>query len=328
MARHGVRWLAMLVLCGVVLSPSVARAEIVERIVAVVNDRIVLLSELNTRVREYLPQLARIQDPKTRRQQLRLLQRRELTKLVDAILIEEEGTKRKLKVTQSEVEKAIKTVLRQNKLTLKELVATLAQEGYPFASYRADLRKQILRLKTINLAVRSRISVSWDEVRAHYQKRVARMGVGLKLKLSQIFLRVARSGGGAELAKQLRRARSFVQQLRSGKITFGRLASRVSDDPETRKRGGALGMVGRGSLPPRVETAVFAVKGVKKVVGPVSTDSGLYVVYIHSRKESEALPFEKIKRRLKAMLYNLRSAKRTQAWVKTLRQRALIDIRL
>ena len=328
MARHGVRWVVMLVLCGVLLLPAVARAEIVERIVAVVNDRIVLLSELNTRVREYLPQLARIQDPKTRRQQLRLLQRRELTKLVDAILIEEEGTKRKLKVTQSEVEKAIKTVLRQNKLTLKELVATLAQEGYPFASYRADLRKQILRLKTINLAVRSRISVSWDEVRAHYQKRVARMGVGLQLKLSQIFLRVARSGGGAELAQQLRRARSFVRQLRSGKIAIDRLASRVSDDPETRKRGGSLGMVGRGSLPPRVETAVFAVKGVKKVVGPVITDSGLYIVYIHSRRESEALPFEKIKRRLKAMLYNLRSAKRTQAWVKTLRQRALIDIRL
>lgn len=319
----------MLVLCGVVLFPTIARAEIVEKIVAVVNDRIVLLSELNTRVREYLPQLARIQDPKARRQQLRLLQRRELTKLVDAILIEEEGTKRKLSVTQSEVEKAIQTVLGQNKLTLKELVATLAQEGYPFASYRADLRKQILRLKTINLAVRSRVSVSRDEVRAHYQKRVASMGVGLKLKLSQIFLRVDRSSeGDGELTRQLHRARRFVRQLRGGRIAFAKLASRVSDDPETRARGGALGMVSRGSLPPRVETAVFAEQGVKKVVGPVLTDSGLYIMYIHARKESEALPFEKVKRRLKAMLYNLRSAKRTEAWVKTLRQRALIDLRL
>ncbi len=311
------------------LYPTTAKAEIVERIVAVVNHRIVLLSELNTRVREYLPKLAQIRDPKVRRQQFRLLQRRELVKLVDAILIEEEGKKRKLKVSSTDVDKAIKTVLRQNKLTLKELIATLAQEGYPFASYRQDLRKQILRLKTINLAVRSRISVSWTEVRAHYQKSVAKMGVGLKLKLSQVFLRVDRSATGRySLANQTQLARKLVQQIRAKKVKVGALARRLSDDPETRAKGGALGFVGRGSLPPQVESAVFAVKGAGKVVGPISTDSGLYLLYIHQRKESEALPFDKIKRRLKSRLYRLRAAKRTAAWVKSLRQKALIDIRM
>lgn len=329
MVRTSFRWLLAIAVSFAVLNPTPARAEIVERIVAVVNERIVLLSELNTRVREYQPKLAQIRDPKVRQQQFRLLQRRELVKLVDAILIEEEGKKRKLRVSSSDVDKAIKTVLRQNKLTLKELIATLAQEGYPFASYRHDLRKQILRLKTINLAVRSRISVSWTEVRAHYQKSVARMGVGLKLKLSQIFLRVDRSATGRfSLSNQRKLARRLVRQLRTTKVTIGALARRVSDDPETRSRGGALGYVRRGSLPPQVETAVFAVKGVQKTVGPISTDSGLYIVYIHARKESEALPFDKIKRRLKAKLYRLRSAKRTAAWVKSLRQKALIDVRM
>ena len=66
-----------------------ARAEVVERIVAVVNNRIILLSELRQRVREYLPQLSRIRDPKQRMQQYKRVQRAELEKLVDAILIEE-----------------------------------------------------------------------------------------------------------------------------------------------------------------------------------------------------------------------------------------------
>jgi peptidyl-prolyl cis-trans isomerase SurA len=312
----------------VLLGSGEARAEIVERIVAVVNDRVILLSELNVRVREYLPQLARIRDPRQRRKQLKRVQRRELNRLVDAILIELEGKKRKLRVSVAEVEKAIQTVLRQNKLTKAELIATLAQEGYPFSAYRADLRRQILRLKTINLAVRSRINVSWDEVRAHYQKSVARMGVGLKLKLSQIYLRVDRSGGKATLTRQRRRAKRYIQRLRAGKISFAALARQVSDDPESRAKGGRLGFVGRGSLPPPVESAVFATRGQNKIIGPVETDSGLYIVAIHARKESEALPFEKIKRRLKMKLYNLRAAKRTAAWVKSLRQRALIDIRL
>jgi len=329
MARNPLRWVLAMVVGAALLHPTSARAEIVERVAAVVNERIVLLSELNTRVREFLPKLAQISDPKLRQQQFRLLQRRELVKLVDAILIEEEGKKRKLDVSSSDVDKAIQTVLRQNKLTLQELIATLAQEGYPFASYRQDLRKQILRLKTINLAVRSRISVSWTEVRAHYQKSVSAMGVGLKLKLSEIYLRVDRSATGRySLANQQRLAQMLVGQLRAGKVTVGAVARRLSDDPETRAKGGSLGYVGRGSLPPQVETAVFAVKGAKKVVGPISTDSGLYIVYIHARKESEALPFEKIKRRLKGRLYQLRAAKRTEAWVKSLRQKALIDVRM
>jgi peptidyl-prolyl cis-trans isomerase SurA len=329
MARISIRRLAAFLVVATLLYPRPARAEIVERIVAVVNERIVLLSELNTRVREFLPKLAQIRDPKVRLQQLRLVQRQELVKLVDAILIEEEGKKRKLQVSRADVDKAIQTVLQQNKLTLAELIATLAQEGYPFATYRADLAKQILRLKTINLAVRSRISVSWTEVRAHYQKSVARMGVGLKLKLSQIFLRVESSATGRySLASQQRLASRLAQQLRTGQATIGALARRLSDDPETRGRGGTLGFVGRGSLPPQVETAVFAQTGSPKVVGPISTDAGLYVVYIHERKESEALPFESVKRRLKASLYQLRAARRTEAWVKSLRQKALVDVRL
>lgn len=320
------------VLLGVVVLLSGApsgRAEIVERIVAVVNERIILLSELSLRVREYQPQLARIQDTRARKRQLELLKRRELERLVDAILIEEAGKKRKLSVTDAQVEKAIRSVLQQNKLTRAELIATLAQEGYPFTQYRADLRRQILRLKTINLAVRSRISVSWDEVRAHYQKSVARLGVGLKLKISQIFLRVDRSGSGeAGLARQQRLAANYLKMLRSGAVSFADLARRVSDDTESKARGGLLGLVGRGKLPPLVESAVFAIKGVRRLVGPVVTDSGIYLVFVHERKESEALPFEKVKDRLKAKLYSLKAAKRTRAWVKALRQRALIDLRL
>lgn len=330
MTTRSIRRGVPLIACALWLGAApLARAEIVERIVAVVNDRVILLSELRMRVREHLPQLARIQDPKAREQQLAILQRQELEKLVDAILIEEEGKQRKLEVTVAEVDKAIETVLEQNKLTRAELIATLGQEGYSFTAYRADLRRQILRLKTINLAVRSRINVSWDEVRAAYQKSVAEMGVGLKLDVSQVFLRVDRSASdrtGPEV--QLRRAQRFARDLKVGRMTFADLARRVSDDGATSAQGGRLGLVGRGVLPPRVEAAVFAVKTKDALVGPVVTDEGVYLLLVHERKESEALPFENVKRQLRERLYNVQAAKRTSAWVAALRKHAIIDIRL
>jgi parvulin-like peptidyl-prolyl isomerase len=108
---------------------------------------------------------------------------------------------------------------------------------------------------------------------------------------------------------------------------FATLARRISDDAETRATGGSLGWMQRGKLPPVVEEAVFAVTGVNQVVGPIVTENGLYLVLVHERKESEALPFDQVKDQLKSKLFNLRAGKRTEAWVKSLRQRALIDLR-
>jgi peptidyl-prolyl cis-trans isomerase SurA len=309
--------------------PTPAEARIIERIVAVVNDQVILLSELRMRLREYQPQLDRIPDAATRQRQAELFLRQELERLVDAILIEEEGIKLKLEVGSAEVDQAIQTVLKQNNVTLEELVATLKQEGYPFSQYRADLKKQILRLKTINMAVRSRITVSWDEVKAHYQASVSELGVGLKLKLSQIFLKVDRGADGSTgLARRLADARALAQRLRAGTADFATLARQVSDDLETRSQGGMLGFLPRGKLPPLVEEAVFATSGTRKVVGPIVTDAGIYLLYLHERQESEALPFDQVKEQLKNKLYAIRAAKRTEAWIRSLRQKALIDIRL
>ena len=111
-------------------------------------------------------------------------------------------------------------------------------------------------------------------------------------------------------------------------MTFADLARRVSDDGATSAQGGRLGLVGRGVLPPRVEAAVFAVKTKDALVGPVVTDEGVYLLLVHERKESEALPFENVKRQLRERLYNVQAAKRTSAWVAALRKHAIIDIRL
>lgn len=331
--RRGRFWAGSLFLATLAIwlgIPSApARGEIVERIVAVVNERIILLSELRMRVREHLPQLAQIQDPKARDQQLALLKRQELEKLVDAILIEEEGIKHKTEVTTEEVEKAIETVLESNKLTREELMETLAQEGYSFGAYRSDLRRQILRLKTVNMAVRSRITVTWDEVRAAYQKSVSEMGVGLKLDLSQIVLRRDPSGGDSAGHRALmQRGDRIARSIREGKESFADWARKVSADLQSKGQGGRLGFVGKGTLPHLVETAVFEVKGKDVLVGPIATDEGVYLIYVHDRQESEAMPFDKVKHQLRARLHEVQAATRTAAWVKALRERAIIDIRL
>jgi peptidyl-prolyl cis-trans isomerase D len=155
------------------------------------------------------------------------------------------------------------------------------------------------------------------------------MGVGRKVRVRQIVLRLQGPGSRAQrLHRQLARARALLERLRSGRVSFADLARKVSDDPATRAKGGDLGFVGRGALPPPVETAVFGAKGAGVLVGPVVAEGGVYLLRIEAQKASMALPFDKIKHRLRSQIYNVRAARRTAAWIRSLRQRALVDIRL
>ena len=310
--------------------PEVRAAVVVERVVAVVNKDIVLLSELNQRVQAYLPQILKIANPRNRMRALRRVQFQQLNRIIEEKLILKEAVRRKLSVSAAEINRAIQSVMRQNNVGYKELVSALKAQGYTMARYRSELRRQILKIKTINMAVRSRISVSDDDVRAFYEKQKRKLGVQLKVNVQIIRLRLPMTDPNRPklVAAATAKARNMLRRLKSGKTSFDGLARRVSDHP-TAPKGGRLGFVSKGKLPPRVEHGVFASWAKPgKYVGPVEADDGIYLAKILGRKESEAQPFKKVKRALKRQIFEQRLKLQTYRWLKELRRKAYIDIRL
>ncbi len=312
---------ALFVLGGWILP---ARAEIIERVVAVVGNDIVLLSEVNARLRPYLKRVLSIKDPAARQQALERLQRREVRRLVDEKLILQEAIRRKIEVTEGEVNRAIQSVLRQNKITYKELEEALRSQGQSMEEYRTILRKQILRLKVINFAVRSRIAVSEDEARAFYESQKRRLGVQKKVRVRVIRLAV----GSHNRAAVLERATKLAARLRTHPEEFEAKAKALSNHPSASK-GGLLGFIDRGALPPVVERKVVSAQGKPPVlVGPVGSDEGIYLVQILGRKESEALPFSQVKDKVRQQVLMQRMQVRTAKWLEQLRKKTYIDIRL
>lgn len=306
------------------LTARPGRGEIIERVVAVVGKDVILLSEVNTRVRPYLKQILSIKDPAGRERALRRVQRRELQRLIDERLILQEAVRRKIQVSEGEVNRAIQSVLRQNKITYKELVQALKSQGQSMEQYRTILRRQILRLKVINFAVRARITVSEDEARAFYEAQKRKLGVQKKVKVAVI--RLPMSPGKA--AQAMANAKQLAARLAKHPEAFAAEARRLSNHPSASK-GGDLGFIDRGVLPPMVERRVFA-KDLKlpALVGPVRTDEGIYIVRVLSRRESEALPFSQVKNKVRQQLLMQRMQTRTAKWLRELRKKTYIDIRL
>lgn len=316
------------VMAAVLAVWQAAEARVVERIVAVVNDEIVLLSGLDERVKPLMPQLQRISDPTMRAQKLDELRRQALNMMIDEKIIAQQATKLKLDVSEHDLDRAIEDVMRRNKLTRQELEKALAEEGKSIAAYKRQiLRPQLLRLRVLNVQVRGRVSVTEEEMRALYQKNLRDLGVETKVRARHIFVALPPGADDQAAARARKRAEKLLVEASKEGADFAALAKKHSDDPVTREDGGDQGYFGRGTFAPAVEDVVFAMKK-GEIRGPLRTDRGFHIVKLIDRKESAARSFDEVKKELRQTIYGEKMEKATQAWLSDVRRKAHIDIRL
>jgi peptidyl-prolyl cis-trans isomerase SurA len=309
------------------LLAQAVQAKVIERIVAVVNSDIILLSELELRVRPMMPQLQQIPDPQMRAQKLEELRRQLLNHMIDEKLIVQQAKKLKLEVSDADLERAVADVMKKNSLTRDELEAALRQEGQTLHSYKYSILKpQLLRLRVLNVQVRSRVNVSDDEVRALYQKNLRQLGVETKVRARHIFVLVPQGASPREVARRKQLAQQLLKRVRQPGADFGAIARKFSQDPVTREDGGDLGEFGRGTLPAQIEDAVFALKK-GQISDVLRADRGFHIIQVQERKESAARSFDEVKDQLRQEMYSKKLERTTKAWLVEIRKRSHIDIK-
>lgn len=302
-------------------------ARVVERIAAVVNKQIILLSELSERIAPFEAQLARIPDEDTRQRRRNEALKQALDQMVDEKLIQQEASRLQLGVKEEEVEKAVSEVMRRNNLTREQLEAALQQEGKGLSEYKAQiLRPQLLRLKVLNVLVRSRVSVGEDEIKALYQQNVRSLGAETKVRARHIFFHIPADMSSSKAAKRLGMARKVLDKLNHGG-DFAELVSKYSDDSVTRAEGGDLGLIGRGTLPASIEDVIFRMKK-GEIRGPLRSSRGVHIVQVTDREESAARPYDKVREQLRGQLLNEKTEKATRTWLKDVRKRSYVEIKL
>src|SRR5207253_1576671 len=131
----------------------------------------------------------------------------------------------------------------------------LKSQGFTPEGYRKSLKRQMLELKVINTAVRSRVSVSEEEVKTFYQQNERQMSGDKTGHLRQILLALSPDASPAEVERKKHVAESIVAQARKG-TSFVELAKKYSDDDLTKADGGDLGWIGKGVLQDALDEAV------------------------------------------------------------------------
>ncbi|MCP4448423.1 MAG: hypothetical protein GY811_24235 [Myxococcales bacterium] len=305
---------------------DVSSAMVIDRVVATVNDEIILRSELMMRVAPLAFELSKITDLRERARRQSKLTSQVLSEMINETLVTQAASTAKLSVGAKEVEAAISDLKRQNKLDDEQLKEALRMQGYSMSSYRKDVRSQIVRMRAVNTLVRPKVSITDDDVRAKYDSNARRSALVSEVHLQHILVELPTDHDGAQKKAARDKAADIIARAREGE-EFAKLAEEFSDDPATKNTGGDLGWIERGTIATEWEVIVFAMaKGETR--GPVSGPRGLHVFHVSELKDSKQDEYETVKEKLRNELYRAELDKQTRLWVDELRKKAHFEIKL
>lgn len=302
------------------------RKRVVERVVAVVNDAIVLESELTQRAAPLLGEVEKATDSREKKRQAQNLLGQALDEMIAEELMMQAATEAQLEVTDDQVKKALDEVKAQNKLSEEQFEEALSAQGYTLSQYKRDLRKQLLRLRAVNVLVRQRVSVSDEEVRTYYDRMMGRAAAVTEIQVRHILLRLPENPQPQDMEEARRRAGELVVRAQAGE-DFAKLALGNSEDDSTKNKSGDLGRFKRGELATEWEEVLFAMSP-GEVRGPIRGPFGLHVFQVVDTKKDEVRPFEEVKEPLRQQLYNEELERQTKLWLDELRKKAHVEVKL
>lgn len=308
----------MSIALALLLAAAPEGRQLVDRIVAIVNEEVITQSELEGAARSLLSEA---EDDERKKNILREV----LDQMISERLISQQIVEAKISVEEEEVERAIKDILRQNNISEDELKQAVEGRGMTMGQYREDLKTQLIRLKIVDLKVRARVQISDAEVKAEYERVASSEARDELVSIRHIFFRWGDAPSPPERTRVMKAAAEARKRVLAGE-DFAAVARAISEGP-TAANGGDLGELGRKGLLPELARAVEKLK-VGEISGPIETKNGVHLVKIEGRRTKEAAPFAEMRAQIYQRLYTAEVERQMRIWVDELRAESAVRVRL
>ncbi len=308
-------------LCGPI---SRSEAVVVDRVVAVVNQEIITLSELEKWIDPFKEKIV-AEDRLEKREQVQALRQEVLEKLIEEKLIDQEAKKLGIKVSSKEIEATLETVRRRNSATQEQLEKALIAEGLTLESYKKQIEKGLRRRKLISSAVKVETKAGEKELREFYQKNIDRYRINETFRPAHILFVIPKEATQGEIREIRKKCERVLGKIKGGD-DFGEMALLYSQDASSKSRGD-LGYFRKGELLPVFEREALRLK-VGEVSGIVRTEFGFHIIKLLDRKGVDPLPFEEVRAKVEADYYDVETEKAFRQYLSTLREKSFIEIKL
>jgi peptidyl-prolyl cis-trans isomerase SurA len=317
--------LALIAVLSLLSHPAISensdRGILFDRVVATVNEDVITWSELRRIIELEGGESLKGKTGEEREKEIKKLEKSFLNDLIDMKLQLQEARRIGLDVSESEVDEAISEIKRKYSLTDEALLNSLKAEGFTLEEYRARLAEQILLSKVVNFEVRNNIVISDKEIDEYYEANEEKYHERGKVRIRQIFF--AASGDESQRAVIEAKVEEIIKRLQKGE-DFAKLASKFSEDP-SREFGGDLGYVSHGSILKEIEDVAFGLKK-GEISKPFWSSKGLHIIKLEDRIEAKEI--EEVREEIRGILFKKAFKLKYDEWIKELREKAYIEIKL
>ena len=316
--KRSIFW-ALIALFLVTAAPL--RAEVVDRIVAVVNDDIITLHQLDQEMAKRFPGQvnSNLSGPELYNQRKKVL-----SEMVEQTLLHQRTKELGLSVTQDDLDGALQDVEKQNNLTRAQLKQALESQGMKFDDYLDNLRNQILRLKLIGREVQSKVEVTNKETREYFRQHIDDYRLAPFVKLSRISFPFTAATTASEKRSLHFQAEDALDRLQSGDDFNAVLAIYKN---EKVAEGGELGTFGKGELTPQFEKAISGLQA-GQVSPLLETPQGYLILRVDERSSGGFRKYDQVKGEIEEILRKSNTEEAFKEWTANLKKNAYIDIRL
>lgn len=311
--------------------PRSAEAAIVERIVAVVGERPVLLSELRQRARPHLYRIAMSTQNASQQAAAESEMMRELlTRIIDERLEDQAADKAHLSVSAEEIDNGIRQVAQQNGLDPKQLVSEAKRQGLTEQDYRDEIRRQVLEGKLIQLRVRGRVRVTEQDARNAYAAYLRELAQQSPVDLRILVLAIPPGSSPQTTAARIALGEELSRRAKAGE-DFCELVIQYSDDPQTKQTCGSRGPIPISSLFPELQEVAKTQKPGETSAPIVFRDqtgqqAALVVQTVSTQGKPDA--FESVKDKMMERAYVEATERQRKLWLDELRRGMYVDVRL
>lgn len=284
--------LKIAVVVCVAMSATAVFAQGFDKIAAVVNDEVISIFDLNSRLSLVIAGSEGKDSPEARRR----LAPQILRQLIDETLQLQEAKRLNIRITDTDLERALALIESQNNIKKGMLDSYLAAEGIDKLTLIGQVEPEIAWAKVIGRRIRPQVQVSPEAV----DETLARIEAGAgkpEHLLSEIFLRVDDPKNETEVKRVASR---ISQQLKAG-ASFPALARNFSQSASG-PMGGDLGWVRQGELEDELRTPVAKLQP-RQLVGPIRTFGGFHILLLRQRRIAEGLKAPNVKLELQQLFF-------------------------
>ena len=301
-----------------------ANAETVDRIVAVVNDDVITLNELNKVLKPYIQQIRTLGYlPEKEKQMIFKVRQSVLDRLIDEKIEDQEIKRAKIEISEHQIDQAIERIKESHYYTDEDLRTGLATEGMSMKEYRKQIKDQILRAKLVNLNVKSKIVITKEDIKAYYEKHLDQYGGKQKYHLRNIIMRAPELSDSDKRLEIKAKMDEIYEKLKAGQ-SFEDLAKKYSQSPAA-SDGGDLGLFEFDALSPKLQKALKNIKpgGFTPVL---NTDQGFQIFFLQKIVKTSGKPLEAVSSEIENILYDKITDDKYRQWIEGLRKQAVIRI--